>query len=197
MTDIATTIHKIGILQAAKPNFSYSPSQPINADLLASITQNCNLNLPADYRDFLLLIGNGDQAQGCGLYALEESLDMLPHLLGNAIDLKNYFSQIFAPPQLQNNSSEPVIALKGLLPVSMDKRQVYLLAINGKEFGSMWCWNQETKLLAAAEGSLSDSVGHQRCTFLQWYNLWLDIDIARLSLPISLAISPLTLPGQP
>ena len=185
MTDIATTIHKIGILQAAKSNFRYSPSQTIDADLLASTTQKYNLNLPADYRDFLLLIGNGDQAQGCGLYALEESFEMLPHLLGNAIDLKNYFSQIFAPPELQNNSSEPVFVLEGLLPVSMDKRQIYLLAVNGEEFGTMWCWNQETKLLAAAEGSLSDSVSQQRCTFLQWYNLWLDIDIARLSWAIS------------
>ena len=115
------------------------------------------------------------------MYALEESLQIIPQLLGRGVELKNYFSATFVPLKNNPGSKMPAELLQGLLPVSTDKHHVHLLAVNGEEFGTMWRWTKETALLTAAVGGVTEMIPASPLTFLQWYNAWLDVDIARLS----------------
>lgn len=117
---------------ASWSGISYAMQRPIGAATLASVEASAGIDLPAEYRSFLLEIGNGGAGPGYGLYSLEAALAER----GEGIyDL----DEPFEPPRDSTHWVD--FRAPGMLPIHYDGCEYYGgLVISGPARGTMWSY---------------------------------------------------------
>lgn len=169
----------------------YRPGPALTASELAECESNLGVQLPAEYRDFVMQVGNGGVGPFYGLFQLG-SFDM-----ENPTDLdqiKKPFRWIDATNPAQWQSSGPE---DGALVMSEGEGESYLewwivpgvlyicnygcairffMVVNGAQAGEVWIDRQAEDKGIIPERGEDGSTLH----FLQWYEKWLDEGISKL-----------------
>jgi len=170
----------------------YRPGPPLTASELAECESNLGVQLPAEYRDFVMQVGNGGVGPFYGLFQLG-GFDM-----ENPTDpdqIKKPFRWIDATNPSQWQSSGPEDG--ALIMSEGEEGESYLewwiipgvlyicnygcairffLVVNGPQAGEVWIDRQAEDKGIIPERGEDGSTLH----FLQWYEKWLDEGISKL-----------------
>ena len=151
-----------------------------------SFERSYNIHLPAEYREFLLQIGNGGAGPYYGLESLEDGLfkDLDYRRKAGLINpaLEFPFSEAWnleywniEDPQKAAATEEEYYDSKwanGLLRISNFGCGVSMnIVVNGKEYGNIWVDDRCSDGGIFPDGYFGNE---GRITFLTWYELWLD-----------------------
>jgi hypothetical protein len=150
-----------------------------------------NIELPPDYREFILQISNGGPGPYYGLESLDnglfEDLDYKSGLINPSLEFPlteawNLEFQDLSEGQYTQIRDDQYFDTKwtnGLLRVSNFGCGVSMnLVVNGKEFGNIWVDDR------CNDGGIYPDryFGNEgRITFLPWYELWLDKSLSQIS----------------
>lgn len=95
-------------------NYTVELNEPIKANVIVSLEKKYNIVLPSDYRDYLLLIGNGGNQPLYGMFSVQQSLALLNkelpscEVLSNS-DLCSRYCRIF---HYNNNDDDKKLVLE-------------------------------------------------------------------------------------
>jgi hypothetical protein len=163
---------------------------PLKEEDVASFEVRHAVELPPDYREFLLTIANGGVGPGCGLEKLGEfsgtSWDESPGLVGELQMPFPYTEKWNAKPiddtlpideqYKQQDWYWSAQHVHGAIPIcdlGCGLRQ--LLIITGPERGSVWFDDR-----ADWQGLYPDSkCDNRRVSFFEWYRNWADTELER------------------
>ena len=136
MASIDDIVAKLQIVQrheTADANWSkisYEMGAPIGAAALAQLEMSQGLELPDEYREFLLDVGNGGAGPGYGLYSLEEALAERGDGIYSLADP-------FEPPTSCHDWHD--LRAPGMLPIYHDGCAFFGgLAVSGPARGTVW-----------------------------------------------------------
>jgi len=175
--------------QANWSGISYAMRPPIEPMKLAQLERQHGIELPDDYRAFLLEIGNGGAGPGYGLYGLEAALEERgPGVWG--------LSDPFIPPASTADWID--VRAPGMLLIHYNGCAYYDgLVVTGPARGTTWSYVEVAPgWVPMVRGELVDADGKpfelqgdyqawydvmllevnrpRRTSFLEWYEAWLD-----------------------
>lgn len=194
MTTLERIKSKLAELKSLDPNFQvfgaakhkYQLDKPLTEAEVANFESKYNIQLPKDYRNFLLTIGNGGAGPYYGLESLNSGLytdldyrrdnDLInpslefPHTEAWNLDLdstneEEYYKkkdEIYYDPKWVNGALR--ISNYGC-GVSMN------LVVKGQEYGKIWIDDR------CNEGGIFPDHyfgNKEKISFTEWYELWLD-----------------------
>ena len=160
------------VFGAANHKYNFNPCS--TEDQIQDVEGKYHVQLPMNYREFLLHIGNGGAGPGHGLLTLQSSLKetLFPHRKFDANEDTDYLAKPF-----HNNTTEFVLSgsCSGSLVVA-DHGCTYTtnLVLSGMERGNVWLIFQDH---TPHTFSLADQ---SHVDFFTWYMKWLDVHIVAL-----------------
>jgi hypothetical protein len=111
---------------------SYALNEPLARDLLEKIEEEQGVELPDDYRRFLLEVGNGGAGPGYGLYSLEEALEERGDGIYSLADS-------FVAPKNHHHNVD--VRAPGLLLIESHGCAFYSgLVLSGRDRGTVWSY---------------------------------------------------------
>ncbi|WP_407572520.1 SMI1/KNR4 family protein [Deinococcus altitudinis] len=177
---------RLAALRAADPHLQrfgarkhrYRLGPPLREAQIQAFEQQYALQLPQDYRTFLLTVGNGGAGPSYGMASLQD--------LG-----WEGLQRPFTPPSTFAAFEEEDICEDGVLLLCDHGCEQYsALVVRGDEFGQMFLlaegWTPETprwtdlwllhhrNWIAAVEALYGEYERLPRRTFSQWYRAWLE-----------------------
>lgn len=157
--------------------------------------QKFSIELPAEYREFIINLGNGGAGPYYGLESLESSLFAdLDHREENDLidpskefkfsDFWNFNFADVAGDEIKYNELEDKYYenqwVEGLIRISNFGCGVFInLVVNGPEYGNIWV---DDRCNDRGIYPYSYLKKQGRVTFFEWYELWLDDSIKKLGL---------------
>lgn len=152
--------------------------------------QQYHMTFPSDYRQFLLEVGHGGAGPGYELYTLEKGLyyaseESIPPLdiLKRPFPFTEHACKYDPTLSAEENAKITAPVYGGFLPLGhAGCSDTYVLILNGPERGNIWMesfgsdWGIYPVLYEHA-GIAGDN---RHIGFYDWYNLWLDRQIADL-----------------
>ena len=173
-------------------NFSLNP--PLPKPVLERFEAQHKIRLPADYRQFLLTVGNGGAGPAYGVFRLGEMDDAFGHkpwqeqdgLLGVLSEPFPYlesWNELTGMPagealdedeydrQFEAFDRTYYVPLNGALPICHRGCALRVwLVVSGLEVGHVW-YDDRADYNGLYPYNL---LGQERATFFQWYRSWLD-----------------------
>ncbi|QUL37215.1 SMI1/KNR4 family protein [Erythrobacter sp. JK5] len=157
----------------------YRLDTPLDTSEVESFERQHAVALPADYRQFLIELGNGGAGPGYGIWPLGEGENgPLPdEMLAN-------LSQPFAHTEPWNENGLPdeeyysYSVIAGALEIATDGDALYyFLVLNGPAAGQVW-YDRRTD--GKGLGPVRDA-GGAIMTFGPWYEAWLGLALDRFA----------------
>lgn len=179
---------------------------PLSEPAVRDFEREHRINLPADYRAFLLHVGNGGAGPAYGLFKLGETDDCRGHapwqendgtvgVLSKPFPYTGPWNDVAGRPEEEDEPSPAEIRaydaayahwqeqyfssdhVSGAIPIcDLGCALRHLLVVTGSEAGNVWCDSR-----ADHEGIYPlEQTGLRRVTFLQWYMAWLDEALRQL-----------------
>lgn len=149
-----------------------------------------HITLPDDYRRFLLEVGHGGAGPGYGLYTLEKGLYYAseedippPDILQLPFPFTEHACKYDRTLSAEENLKITAPVYGGFLPFAYGGcTDYYVLILNGPERGNIWMESYGSDggiwpLTYEFCGIVGDN---RHIGFYEWYNLWLDRQIADL-----------------
>jgi hypothetical protein len=198
LTRIQSKLNELFLRDKDKALFGASQHQyklnpPKKEAELAWFEQQNGIQLPPDYRAFLLQVGNGGVGPYYGLQRLESGRidDLDDPKTDQLLDLSKPF--LFTEAWNMNLPEDPVqrAAMKeeeyhnskwanGLLRIANYGCATFInLVVNGAEYGKIWVDDRQNDGGIHPDHLRKNS---QRLNFLDWYELWLDQSLEHPSL---------------
>jgi hypothetical protein len=153
----------------------------LNESDITRFEQQFGVKLPEEYRDFLLIVGNGGAGPDYGILSLEQSLEEIAGYIDpdeGDPPLSEFLARPFVPPTYLEGSEDDDSDgfdsyLTGMLPIcEVGCGHNYQLCLSGIERGNIWFWNTNTgRYYPTTSRNRSDS--KKALTFFQWYQEWL------------------------
>lgn len=183
---------KFGQLKKLDKNFEsfgsakhrYKLNRTVSESELTDFERSNNINLPIEYREFLMCIGNGGAGPYYGLEPLENGrfVDLGYKDSDELIDLSKPFPHTehwnLDSGEITDENEEEYFNNKwvnGLLRISNFGCGVSInLVVNGQEFGNVWV-DDRCNQYGIYPDPYFKSEG--RLTFLNWYEAWLDEEL--------------------
>jgi hypothetical protein len=181
---------------------SYQTHATLTEDEVSEFESQHGVRLPADYRQFLLRVGNGGAGPDHGLFRLgemDDGFDFGPWgdfvgELSTPFPHTSAWNDVADKPEYQGAGDDerfdPLIEafdkryydsrqVSGAIPIchlGCARRQ--WLVVTGPEAGNVWCDNRaDYKGLYPLQAD-----GHERVSFFQWYRRWLDEALSKLQI---------------
>jgi hypothetical protein len=170
----------------------YQLNSCLSLSELEFVEKENNIELPADYRDFILHLGNGGAGPYYGIFPLEKSVSSVHrHLLTQPFLYTSWWNGIIPPdwwnyePSLVQREQDYFddYHLQGTFRVAHEGSGYYqLLVLTGSERGHIWGDYRASDggIMPIVQFENNDHLSTNRLDFISWYESWLDFGLRML-----------------
>ena len=152
----------------------YQLNEPADPRDVAAFEELFGVQLPGDYRAFLLLIANGGAGPGYGVFPFEEYESNEEQALDRLFPHRDDWDPEVAP--FEGNPVDGSMRI-GNMGCGID----VMLVVNGPEYGHIWEDHRESEGGIYPFLSGDPEQANARFTFTAWYEEWLDKSLGLLA----------------
>lgn len=188
MDKIAILQEKLARLRDLDPDFKIAGVRSHQYKLKPCLTEaeisafenEHQIQLPADYRNFLLEMGNGGAAPSNGIVPLSAYFDLVPDQAdpeNNGTFLSSEFPHNEHWNPKPDSDYTAMKQVQGSIAIADEGCGTTIrLVVSGAEKGNIWIDDRDNRygVRPASAGSVSHA------DFFTWFNHWLDASIAKL-----------------
>lgn len=187
--NIQLITEKLSLLTSIDKNYNvfgashhrYKFGSSISESELKNFEKEHNINLPVDYRAFLLAFGNESPGPYYGLLSLKKGVLDLPQNArqSSTIHLSRPFRFDVAWNEKENEEYDDAKWCDGMLRICHEGCGFFTnLIITGKESGNVWV---DGRVSEQGIYPLQYKGKHTRLSFTDWYLKWLEDSLASIS----------------
>lgn len=181
---------KFQIFGASEHKYNLNPVIPLSQ--LEYLERKYGIELPSDYREFMLFFGNGGVGPYYGIFPFEKSVASIDSNLLTRPFLYTSSWNGIQPPDWWNSDHATIVRdkdyfddshLQGSFRVAHEGSGYYaLLVVTGPERGSIWGDYRASDGGILPINTFENNSGNSvsRLNFISWYESWVDSKLQKL-----------------